>query len=270
MSFLSVLKQPTNSGAIIFVVDGRVIHSLRIPAFSPGLYPPDAGSCGMRTCALIPAYNEASYVADVVKGTQPHVEEVVVIDDGSGDGTEQVARAAGATCLRLPRNCGKASALRLGIEFARAQNFTHVITLDGDGQHLPEDIPGLLRVAKETGADLVIGARSFDRDSMPRSRYYSNTIGSRVASSLVGHEIRDSQSGFRLFRLDKLHGTRLRSRYYELEMEMLIKMTRSGCTIAHAPVHTVYHEGEARSKMKPVRDTVWVCLWSLAFRYLGA
>jgi hypothetical protein len=116
----------------------------------------------------------------------------------------------------------------------------------------------------------VIGARSFDRASMPRSRYYSNTIGSRIASSLVGREIRDSQSGFRLFRLDKLQGTKLRSRFYELEMEVLIKMARSGCVIAHAPVQTVYHDGHARSKMKPVRDTVRVCLWSLAFRFLGA
>jgi hypothetical protein len=105
---------------------------------------------------------------------------------------------------------------------------------------------------------------------MPRARYYSNTIGSRLASSLVGREIRDSQSGFRVIRLDKLRGTTLRSRYYELEMEMLIKMARSGCTIAHAPVSTIYHDGEARSKMKPVRDTVWVCLWSVAFRFLGA
>jgi glycosyltransferase involved in cell wall biosynthesis len=225
----------------------------------------------MRTCALIPAFNEVPYIADVVKGTQPHVEKVVVIDDGSGDGTGQAARAAGATCLRSARNCGKASALRMGIDFARAaENFTHVLTLDGDGQHWPEDIPGMLRVAEETGADLVIGARSFDRASMPRSRYYSNTIGSRVASSLVGREIRDSQSGFRLFRLDKLLGTKLRSRYYELEMEMLIKMARSGCTIAHAPVRTIYHGGEARSKMRPVRDTVRVCLWSVAFRFLGA
>jgi glycosyltransferase involved in cell wall biosynthesis len=226
-------------------------------------------SCGMRTCALIPAFNEVPYIADVVKGTQPHVEKVVVIDDGSGDGTGQAARAAGATCLHSPMNCGKAFALRAGIDFARAQNFTHVITLDGDGQHLPEDIPGMLRVAEETGADLVIGARSFDRAAMPRARYYSNTIGSRLASMLVGREIRDSQSGFRLFRLDKLNGTKLRSRYYELEMEVLIKMARSGCSIAHAPVHTVY-DGQARSKMKPVRDTAWVCLWSLAFRFLGA
>jgi len=224
----------------------------------------------MRTCALIPAFNEGPYIADVVKGTQLHVERVVVIDDGSGDGTGQAARAAGATCLRSARNCGKASALRVGIDFARAQNFTHVLTLDGDGQHLPEDIPHMLRVAEETGADLVIGARPFDRALMPRSRYYSNTIGSRVASSLVGREIRDSQSGFRLFRLDKLNGTKLRSRYYELEMEMLIKMARSGCKIVHAPVSMIYHDGEGRSKMKPVRDTVRVCLWSLAFRFLGA
>ena len=223
----------------------------------------------MRTCALIPAFNEAPYIANVVEGARQHVEMVVVIDDGSGDGTAEVARAAGATCLQSPTNCGKASALRSGIDFARAQEFTHVITLDGDGQHLPEDIPVMLRVAEETGADLVIGARFFDRARMPRARYYSNTIGSRVASALVGCEIRDSQSGFRLFRLDKLCGTKLRSRCYELEMEILIKMALSGCTIAHGPVHMVYDHGEARSKMKPIRDTVSICLWSLAFRFLG-
>lgn len=224
----------------------------------------------MRTCALIPAFNEAPYIAKVVEGARQHVAEVVVIDDGSGDGTAEIARAAGATCLQSKTNCGKASALRTGIAFACAHDFTHAITLDGDGQHLPEDIPVMLRVAEQTGADLVIGARYFDRALMPRARYYSNTIGSRVASALVGREIRDSQSGFRLFRLNKLCGTKLRSRSYELEMEILIKMARSGCAIAHAPVHMVYDDGQARSKMKPVRDTVSICLWSLAFRYLGA
>lgn len=224
----------------------------------------------MRICALIPAFNEAPHIARVVEQATPHVAKVVVIDDGSADGTADIARAAGATCLRLPRNCGKASALRAGIAFARDCNFTHVITLDGDGQHLPEDIPVLLRVAGETGADLVIGARCFDRALMPRSRYFSNTVGSRLASALVGRRIRDSQSGFRLFRLDKLDGANLRSRCYELEMEILIKMARSGCTIAQAPIRAIYNDGRTRSKMKPVRDTVRVCLWSLAFRFLGA
>jgi len=224
----------------------------------------------MRTCVLIPAYNEALHIGEVVAGARRHVADVVVIDDGSSDGTAEISRTAGATCLQLPRNCGKASALRVGIAFAREHNFTHVITLDGDGQHLPDDIPVILRVAQETAADLVIGARSFDRALMPRSRYFSNVVGSRLASALVGREIRDSQSGFRLFRLDKLGKSKLRSRCYELEMEILIKMARSGCTMAHAPVRMVYNDGQTRSKMKPVRDTVRVCLWSLAFRFLGA
>lgn len=224
----------------------------------------------MRICALIPAFNEAPHIAKVVEQARQHVAEVVVIDDGSGDGTADIARAAGATCLQMPANRGKASALRAGIAFARDHNFTHVITLDGDGQHLPQDIPVLVRTAEETGADLVIGARRFDRARMPLSRYFSNTIGSRLASALVGCEIRDSQCGFRLFRLDKLDGAKLRSQCYEFEMEILIKMARSGCTIAHAPIRAIYDDGRTRSKMKPVRDTVRVCLWSLAFRFLGA
>ncbi|MCL4488918.1 MAG: glycosyltransferase family 2 protein [Chloroflexi bacterium] len=224
----------------------------------------------MKICALIPAFNEASYIGAVVEGALRHVAEARVIDDGSTDGTRGAARIAGATCLSLPVNGGKATALRAGIESVAAGDFTHVVTLDGDGQHRPEDIPSLIRVAHETGADLVIGARSFDPKRMPRSRYFSNTIGSKIASALVGCRIRDSQCGFRLYRLDKLLSLNLRSRYYEFEMEVLIKMAHNGCVIAHAPVAMVYDNGRARSKMKPVRDTVRICLWSLAFRFLRA
>jgi glycosyltransferase involved in cell wall biosynthesis len=224
----------------------------------------------MRVCALIPAFNEASHIAPVVAGAREHVEAVIVIDDGSRDGTAEVARKAGAFCIKLPANSGKAAALRRGFNHASAQGFTHAITLDGDGQHLPQDIPVLIHAAQEAAADLVIGARPFERHLMPRARYYSNTVGSRWASALVGREIKDSQSGFRLFRLEALNRIQLRSRRYEFEMEVLIKMGRAGCVIAHAPIHMVYDNGQARSKMKPVRDTVRICLWSLAFRFLGA
>jgi glycosyltransferase involved in cell wall biosynthesis len=223
----------------------------------------------MNVGALIPAFNEATHIVDVVRGTGKHVHQVVVIDDGSSDSTGETARAAGATCLRSSTNSGKASALRIGIAFARQREFTHVLFCDGDGQHSPEDIPSLIRAAQETGADLVIGTRSFDRLHMPRARYYSNTIGSKLASWLVGREIRDSQCGFRLVRLDKLRQMTLRGRKYELEMEILIKIALAGCSIVHVPVRTVYDDGKARSKMKPVRDTVRICFWSLAFRFLG-
>jgi len=224
----------------------------------------------MKVCVLIPAFNEAPYIARVVEGAKEYIENVVVIDDGSNDGTAEIARAAGATCLSTGSNSGKGAALIIGFAFACANNFTHVITLDGDGQHLPEDIPAMLRVAEETRADLVIGARPFERVIMPLARYYSNTVGSQLASKLVNREIKDSQSGFRLLRLDKLCRIKLRSRRYEVEMEVLIKMARSGCTIAHSPIQLVYENGHARSKMNPIRDTVRNCLWSFAFCFLGA
>ena len=220
----------------------------------------------MKICALIPAYNESARIASVVRGTRPYAEVVAVVDDGSADGTGAIAEAAGAVCLRHRRNEGKGAAVRTGIRYVLEHNFSHVLFLDGDGQHSPEDIPGLIQAARRTGADIVIGAREFDRARMPVERYYSNRMGSKVASWLAGQEILDSQSGFRLIRVDPLRRLQLTSRRYEIEMEILIKMGRAGCRIAHAPVRTIYHDGRP-TKMKPVRDTVRICLCSLAFRW---
>jgi glycosyltransferase involved in cell wall biosynthesis len=220
----------------------------------------------MHVCAIIPAFNEADVIAGVVTAASRHVAEVVVVDDGSTDQTGARAAGTGAVCLRLPRNSGKGTALRYGLEYVRERGFTHVLFMDGDGQHVPDDIPRLLEAARD-GADIVIGARSFVKEAMPGSRHFSNTVGSRAASWLVGQDILDSQSGFRLVRLDALRGVRLRARRYEFEMEVLIKLRARGATVAHAAVTTVYDRGHARSKMNPVRDTIRICLWSLVFRF---
>jgi glycosyltransferase involved in cell wall biosynthesis len=218
-------------------------------------------------CALIPAFNEAGRIAPVVRGVIRRGITAVVIDDGSSDGTAEAAEAAGAVCLRHAPNQGKGVALRAGIRYALDHDFSHLLFIDGDGQHRPEDIPSLVDTARRTAAAMVIGTRSFDRARMPLERYCSNRFGSLIASWLAGRTIRDSQSGFRLIRADALRGVKLRARKYEIEMEILIKLSRAGCRIEHAPVGTVYEGGQARSKMKPVRDTVRICLWSLAFRW---
>ena len=107
-------------------------------------------------------------------------------------------------CLRLDENQGKGAAVRHALGRIAPGDFTHVLFMDGDGQHRPEDIPSLVEQARATGADLVIGARALDRARMPRSRHFSNTVGSRLASRLVGRPILDSQSGFRLVRIERL------------------------------------------------------------------
>lgn len=222
----------------------------------------------MTICALIPAYNEAGTIGDVVAAVKPHVARVVVVDDGSADGTAERARRAGATCVRLERNQGKGAALRHALARMSPSEFTHVLFMDGDGQHRPEDVPAMISEARASDADLVIGTRSFDRASMPRSRHFSNTVGSFLTSRLVGQPILDSQSGFRLVRLECLRALPLRARRYEFEMEVLIKLCGRGGRVAHSPVALVYEGAQPRSKMHPLRDTVRICLWSLAYRYL--
>jgi glycosyltransferase involved in cell wall biosynthesis len=223
----------------------------------------------VRIRAIIPAFNEAPYVGAVVRETRRFVDSVVLVDDGSTDGTGAVAEAAGAVWVRNPVRLGKGAAIRRGIAASAEGGFTHLLFLDGDGQHNPHDIPALLRVAEESGADLVIGARPFVRGEMPLARYFSNTWGSLLTSRLVGQEIRDSQCGFRLYRWERLRRLNLTARRYEIEMECLIKLARSGGSIAHAPVGSAYISGQGRSKMRVVRDTVRICLYTLRYRVLG-
>jgi glycosyltransferase involved in cell wall biosynthesis len=111
----------------------------------------------VNVAALIPAYNEAATIADVVRGVRPFVSQVLVVDDGSGDSTAGEARAAGAGVVRHAANLGKGHAVRTGLAHLLSGNVTHVLLLDGDMQHLPHEAPRLVDAARATGADVVIG-----------------------------------------------------------------------------------------------------------------
>lgn len=220
----------------------------------------------MTVCALIPAFNEAATIAAVVTGVRPHVQAVVVVDDGSSDDTAARAEAAGARVIRHLQNRGKGHAVRSGLAQILAQPYSHVLLMDGNGQHRPEDVPKLLEAARTGDADLVVGARVFDKSQMPRSRYYSNTIGSRALSSFIGSPIEDSQSGFRLIRCDALRGLILTATGYEIETEMLIKLARTGIRMTSVPVTLSYG---AKSKLRPIRDTTRTCFLAVYYRFLS-
>jgi glycosyltransferase involved in cell wall biosynthesis len=217
--------------------------------------------------ALIPAFNEAETIEAVVRGLQPFVDAITVVDDGSTDDTGERARAAGATVIRQPEKSGKGTAIRAGLTAVLAGACTHVLLIDGDLQHRPDEAPRLIEVARATGADLVIGERQFDRNAMPASRYYANRIGSRALSGFVGSPVGDTQCGFRLFAARSLRGLPLRARGYEIETEMLVKVRRRGGIVAAAPVSAVYNGRP--SKLRPIRDTTKTCFLAVYYRFLA-
>jgi hypothetical protein len=133
-------------------------------------------------------------------------------------------------------------------------------------QHLPSEAPLLLDAAARTGVDVVLGQRRFERQAMPASRYYANRLGSCALSRFVGSRFADTQCGFRVFRVDALRGIRLRARGYDIETEMLVKLSRRRARIATVPVTSVY--AGHRSKLRPVRDTTRTCFLAVYYRFI--
>jgi glycosyltransferase involved in cell wall biosynthesis len=220
----------------------------------------------LEVAVIVPAYDESATIAAVVAGIRRYVPDVFVVDDGSTDDTGANAAAAGAVVLRHDTNRGKGAAIRTGVAHVLRLDYTHVLCMDADMQHAPDDIPKLLDRARTGAGDFVIGERVFDKATMPRSRYYSNTIGSRALSWFIGAPVRDTQSGFRLIRTSLLKGVSLEARGYEIETEMLIKLARRGARIEGVPVALRYHG--ARSKLRPVRDTTRTCFLAVYYRFL--
>lgn len=219
----------------------------------------------MKICGLVAAFNEESTIAAVLEGSRPFLDDVVVVDDGSQDGTAVLAERAGVRVIRLPSNEGKGVAVRTGLAHVLCGDFTHILFIDADMQHNPADIPLLIDKARSGAGDFVVAERSFDKHTMPRSRYYANTIGSQVMSKLTATPIRDSQSGFRLIRSDLLRPLRLTARRYEIEAEILVKLVRRGVRVERVPVASSYVG--TGSKMRPIRDVFRICMLTMHYRY---
>jgi glycosyltransferase involved in cell wall biosynthesis len=220
----------------------------------------------VRVAAVIPAFNEAGTIATVVEGLRRSVAQVIVVDDGSTDDTAARARTVGAEVIAHATNLGKGHAVRTGLARVLAGDFTHVLLLDGDMQHLPGEALRLIDAAAASQADVVVGERVFKRSEMPASRFHANRIGSKVLSWFVGVPLGDTQCGFRVFRTDAVRPLALSATGYEIETEMLVKVRRRGGQIARVPVTAVY-TGQP-SKLRPVRDTTRTCFLAVYYRFI--
>lgn len=207
----------------------------------------------MKICVVIPAYNEEVHVGRLVADIRGRRLDVLVIDDGSTDGTAVQARGAGAVVIRHETNRGKGAALAAGFAHALKEGYDAVITVDGDGQHHPEDIDQFIAISSQEYG-IVVGNRLHNPRSMPLIRLITNWLMSSIISALAGQHIPDSQCGFRLIKRPFLETVSLETSKYEVESEILIKGSRKGFKIASVPVKSIYRD--ERSYINPVTDTI--------------
>ena len=214
----------------------------------------------MICAAVIPCLNEGAGIAALVSALRQHVSLVLVVDDGSMDGTALLARGAGAAVIRHEQNRGKGAALRSGLSHLFEQGFEWAVTLDGDGQHAPEDLPALLRCAEQTGARLVIGNRMDNARAMPWLRRQVNRWMSRKLSQRAGRQLPDTQCGFRLIHLRTWAALSLNTEHFETESEMLMAFLAAEYPVAFAPIQVI--RPSRRSHIHPVTDSLrWLKWW---------
>jgi glycosyltransferase involved in cell wall biosynthesis len=207
-----------------------------------------------KIAAAIPAYQAETWVGDIVQRTRQVIPEVLVIDDCATDGTAEAARAAGAEVISHPVNRGKGSALRTAFQVLFERGYEAVVTLDADGQHLPEEIPVLLEAWPE--ADLVLGTRTHVFAQMSRVRRLSNSLSSSAISILAGQPLGDIQTGFRLYTRRLYEQVPFVGYRFEAESAVVVRASILGLRIIQRPIRLAVVDGRRTSHYRPLVDSL--------------
>ncbi len=212
---------------------------------------------------VIPAYNEAATIRDLARRVLQHTSQLIVVDDGSSDGTADQLADLPLTLIRHQENRGKAASLHDGMQAAVNQGAKCVITLDGDGQHVPEDIPKLYASWEANPKHLIIGARLQNREQAPNARRRANNFADFWISWAAGCRIHDSQSGLRLYPADAIQSvfvSHSRERGFVFESEYLIEAAKKGFGFSTVPVESRYPQQARASHFRPVADITRIVL----------
>ena len=223
----------------------------------------DGMSSQRRVAAVIPAYNEARTLRAVVAGVLAEIDLVIVVDDGSTDDTSDTIRDLPVRLVRHEKNLGKSRSLANGFRAALTSGAEVVVTLDGDGQHRPQDIPALLAESERHTAALIIGSRLHEKENIPPVRYRANRFANFWIAWAAGYPINDSQSGFRVYPASVLENLlpRIEKRPgFVLESEILILAGWRNIHARPVPIPAIYAGGNRPSHFRPVRDITLITL----------
>jgi len=212
----------------------------------------------MLKLACIPAFNEEKAIGEVIKKALMYVDEVAVCDDGSTDNTSDIAKRVGAYVIKHDKNFGKGQAIRSLFEYAKKRGADVIVTIDGDGQFKPEEIPKLLSPIIERNYDIVIGYR-FDNDSeMPAYRKVGNKILDKITNLASELPFRDTQSGFRAYSKKAIEVIDFKTKGFSVDGEILIDASNKKLKIAETKVSVLYNLENKTSTKNPISHSIEV------------
>ena len=210
----------------------------------------------LKCVVLMPTYNNAGTIAKVIADVKQYSEDVIVVNDGSTDDTKNIfASIADIKIIDYPKNKGKGYALKLGLQKAYEWGYRYAITIDSDGQHYVDDIPTFLDKIEEKPDSLLIGARNLAADNMPSKNTFANKFSNFWYKVETGKTLSDTQSGYRLYPLEKLQKIHFITRRYEFEVEIIVRAAWRGVNVENIPIKVYYPPVEERvSHFRPLQD----------------
>lgn len=211
---------------------------------------------------LIPTYNNAGTLAQVISDVKEYASDVIVVNDGSTDNTAEILNAIeDIRIISYAENRGKGYALKLGLSKAYEWGYRYAITIDSDGQHYADDIAVFVERIEQSPDTLLIGARNLTADNMPSKNSFANKFSNFWFKIETGQSLSDTQSGYRLYPLEKLQNIRLVTRRYEFEVEIIVRAAWRGVKVENVPIKVYYAPDDKRvSHFRPLRDFTRISL----------
>lgn len=210
----------------------------------------------LKCVVLIPTYNNAGTIAKVIADVKEYSTDIIVVNDGSTDDTKNILGSIeNIKVIDYPNNKGKGYALKLGLQKAYEWGYRYAITIDSDGQHYADDIPAFLDKIEEKPDSLLIGARNLAADNMPSRNTFANKFSNFWYKVETGKTLSDTQSGYRLYPLEKLQNIHFITRRYEFEVEIIVRAAWRGVNVENIPIKVYYPPVEERvSHFRPLQD----------------
>ena len=230
----------------------------------------------MLKIACIPAFNEEKVIEDVIQRCKLHVDKIIVCDDGSTDKTSDVITKTGAVLLQHKQNHGKGEAMKTLFTYAKKIGADVMVTIDGDGQFLPEEIPKVIEPIIKNNADIVIGYRFDDEEEMPAYRKIGNKMLDKFTNLASELPFRDTQGGFRSYSKKAINSINITTNGFGVDSEILVDASKKGLKIVEEKVTVIYNTGNSTSTKSPISHSTEVIVSLLEIiainhplRYLG-